>query len=401
MSTTCSNLGVKPMKCHVCRGPELQRVSFTTRPPCLVSSDVQAVDGQVHWAVCPHCQTIQKVLDDDWHRMMEAIYASYDINHQAGGDEPRLFNTDFGSGPRSAILLKLVLSRIALPDAGRLLDVGCSNGNLLKTFHAERPRWRLFGSEISDGWRDTVQALPGVEDFYVGREPTFPLTYDVISLSHVVEHVPDPANLLRRLSASLAPGGFMVIATPNIRQNPIDLLIADHCSHFDENSIAQMLIEAGFEIVHLTGTSIPKELVSIVRVGAKREHSPRLFQDSPTDLCRHYFRLMEGVRNEAQAARAEATAFGIMGSSVAAAWVSQELEGRVDFFVDEDPSRQGRHLMGRPILGTGQVPTGATVFIPMSAPVAERIIGRAQGLSIRFRYLDWNRAVGPATDKVG
>lgn len=37
------------------------------------------------------------------------------------------------------------------------------------------------------------------------------------------------------------------------------------------------------------------------------------------------------------------------------------------------------------------VPAGATVFIPMSRNVAERIIARAGGLPIAFRYLDWNR----------
>jgi hypothetical protein len=47
--------------------------------------------------------------------------------------------------------------------------------------------------------------------------------------------------------------------------------------------------------------------------------------------------------------------------------------------------------MERPILGLTEVPHGATVFIPMSRSVAERIIARAGGLSIAFRYLDWNR----------
>jgi SAM-dependent methyltransferase len=386
---------IATMKCHICQSSGLQVLPEPGRSPRLVSSDVQAVDGHVQWAVCQRCQTIQKILDDDWCRMTDRIYSRYDINHQAGGDEPRVFNTEFGSGARSTILLKLVLSRIEIPEGGRLLDVGCSNGNLLKTFHIERPRWGLFGSEVTDGWKKTVLALPGVEDFYVGRQPSFPLTYDIISLSHVVEHLPNPIDFLKHLCGSLAPDGFIVIATPNIRQNPIDLLIADHCSHFDENSMAQMLTAGGFEIVHLTASSIPKELVSIVRVATKAQlHPPRQFRDAPMDLCRYYFKLMEGVGNEARSARAEASVFGIMGSSVAAAWVWQELDGQVDFFIDEDVSRHGGHLMGRPILGLDQVPAGARVFIPMSAPVAEGIISRARGLPIQFCYLDWNRIEG-------
>jgi hypothetical protein len=32
-----------------------------------------------------------------------------------------------------------------------------------------------------------------------------------------------------------------VVIVPNIRQNPIDLLIADHCSHFDADSLDRLL----------------------------------------------------------------------------------------------------------------------------------------------------------------
>ena len=78
------------------------------------------------------------------------------------------------------------------------------------------------------------------------------------------------------------------------------------------------------------------------------------------------------------------------GSSIAAAWLAQEVGGAA-FFADEDESRHGNSLMERPILSLSDVPRGATVFIPMSRSVAERIIARAGGLPIEFRYLDWNR----------
>jgi hypothetical protein len=79
-----------------------------------------------------------------------------------------------------------------------------------------------------------------------------------------------------------------------------------------------------------------------------------------------------------------------MGSSIAAAWLAHEL-GAIAFFADEDESRRGNSLMGRPILTLAEVPPGATVFIPMSRNVAERIIARAGRLPIEFRYLDWNQ----------
>ena len=82
------------------------------------------------------------------------------------GAEPMIFNSDKGSGPRSLILLRNFLDTVALGDEGRLLDIGCANGNLLKSFHSLRPSWKLSGSELLDTWREAVLSLPGVEHFY-------------------------------------------------------------------------------------------------------------------------------------------------------------------------------------------------------------------------------------------
>jgi 2-polyprenyl-3-methyl-5-hydroxy-6-metoxy-1,4-benzoquinol methylase len=379
--------------CHVCDAARLEPVHAPGRPIGLVSSDVQAFDARVTWAVCRSCATIQKVIDRVWQRLTAAIYARYDINHQAAGDEPRLFNTAFGSGPRTEILLKYLLRLIDLPPQGRLLDIGCSNGNLLKSFHRIRPGWDLYGYEISDRWQDAVLALPGVRGFHVGPDMALPLRYDLITACHVLEHVPDPTAFLRPLLAHLAPGGRLVVIVPNIRQNPIDLLIADHCSHFDVHSLDHVLRESGLTATDMTARAIPKELIAIAEPANGAAGTPWSMEVEvpPARLCRDYFHLFDGVREHARAVRAEVSSFGIMGSSIAAAWVAHEVDGEVAFFADEDASRFGQRLMGRPILRLDQVPAGATVFIPMSGTVAETIIARARALPIDFRYLDWNR----------
>lgn len=379
-------------QCHVCRSLQLERV----RPPRiahLVSSDARPVEGTAAWAVCRHCETIQKIVDDEWRLMAEAVYAKYEINHQANGDEPRVFNTALGSGPRTQILIKLLLETCNLPVTGKLLDIGCSNGNLLKAMHRVRPCWELFGSEISDRCRNEVLTLPGVRDFYVGRSINYPSRYDLITLSHVLEHVEDPATFLEPLSRHLAPGGRLIVLVPDIRHNPIDLLIADHCSHFDESTLRGVLTMAGFEIERASATTIPKEIVAISRIGQRSAcaRPKAIFDATPGALCQNYFHLIDGVLDAAKQTAARAEKFGVMGSSIAAVWLAGELGERVQFFVDEDTSRIGNTLLGRPILGLADIPPQATVFIPMSAPVAQGIIARAGNLPVHFEYVDWNR----------
>ncbi|MFO1084477.1 MAG: class I SAM-dependent methyltransferase [Reyranellaceae bacterium] len=375
--------------CHVCGAPAVQALDQGSIRFRLVSSDVQPVDGTAEFGFCPACGTVQKAVTSAWRAMTQHIYANYDINHQGRGAEPMIFDSAKGSGPRSLILLRNLLDTIDLPEGGRLLDIGCSNGNLLKSFHDLRPAWKLSGSELSDTWRAAVTALPGVEQFYSGLHPVYAGPYDLVSLSHVLEHITDPAAFLRRIAAHLGEGGRILLAVPDLDQNPIDLLIADHCSHFDGESLASVVQRAGLALDLLSSSLLPKELIAVLSRGPGRGQV-LWRKGSPADLAGRHFALIGEVRDAARRAAAAGRTFGIMGSSIAACWLMLELQGRVGFFVDEDPNRVGHDLAGLPILAPEQAPTDAVVFIPMSAAVAHKIIGRWNHLPIDFRFVASN-----------
>ena len=383
--------------CHICGSPKLEPLIQKGTPFRLVSSDVQPVVGTAEYSLCSHCLTVQKTATPAWQAMAEHVYANYDINHQSQGAEPTIFDSAKGSGPRSLILLRNFLETGELAEEGRLLDFGCSNGNLLKSFHSLRPRWKLSGAELVDQWKETVLALPGVEAFYSGANPAYAGRFDVISLSHVLEHIPDPIPFLKAISGHLTPGGRLLLAMPNLRQNPSDLIIADHCSHFDEDSLAYVAGKAGLGIELLSSTMLPKELVAVLSLG-RPARAPDVAAPRPTRAGPAPRRGACSISSCSTRcagppgrARQENRPFGIMGSSIAACWTMLELEGKADFFVDEDQNRIGRQLMGRPIVAPAQMPAGAVVFIPMSVAVAEKIIDRWKQLPVDFRYVPTNR----------
>jgi SAM-dependent methyltransferase len=383
-------------RCHICGSSSVDKLPQAGTPFRLVSSDVQPVTGTAEYLLCSSCSTVQKAVTPSWQAMADHIYASYDINHQSLGAEPMIFDTAKGSGPRSLILLRNVLDKVDLPENGRLLDVGCSNGNLLKSFHGLRPAWKLSGAELVDKWRDTVLALPGVEAFYSGPEPSYDGSFDVISLSHLLEHVREPVTFLKGIAGRLSERGRILVASPNLRQNPIDLVIADHCTHFDEQSLSYVIDKAGLTAELLSSRLLPKELVAVLAPQRGKDVGPVEPDDrgiGSRERCLFYFRLLEEVRTAGRAAAAEKRPFGIMGSSIAACWLKLELAGTVDFFVDEDPDRVGHQLTGLPILSPAQVPPGSRVFIPMSVAVAEKIMSRWRHLPIDFRYVASNRPI--------
>jgi SAM-dependent methyltransferase len=380
--------------CHICGFAATERLIQHGAPFKLVSSDVRPVVGAAEFSLCPRCLAVQKAVTPAWHALVERIYAGYDINHQSRGAEPMIFDSARGSGPRSLILLRSVLDMVALPKQGRLLDIGCSNGNLLKSFHEQRPAWKLSGAELSDTFRDTILSLPGVEAFYVTSDPVYAGPYDIISLSHVLEHIPDPAAFLKAIAAELSPQGRILLASPDLVQNPSDLIIADHCTHFDQRSLKFVVEKAGLAIEMLSARLLPKELVAIL---SPRRGAPAGAADAVGNVtkerCLFYFRLLDEVRLAARRAARESRSFGIMGSSIAALWTMLELDRKVDFFVDEDPHRIGHELTGVPIVSPAQVPPGSLVFIPMSVAVAEKIMGRWRQLPIEFRFVATNRPV--------
>lgn len=99
---------------------------------------------------------------------------------------------------------------------GRVLDVGCGNGDRLAFLRAQG--WDVVGQEIDPAAARVATARHGVV-VHVGRLRDIglpPCSFDAITLSHVIEHVPDPVELLRACRRLAKPGGAIVCVTPNL-----------------------------------------------------------------------------------------------------------------------------------------------------------------------------------------
>lgn len=111
------------------------------------------------------------------------------------------------------------LAHMCLEDVppGRLLDVGCGNGSRLARMR--KLGWRVLGQEVDPAaareaiQRHDVEVHVGPLDTLVDHDETF----DAIVMSHVIEHVHDPVQLLARCHRLLRPGGTLVVTTPNAR----------------------------------------------------------------------------------------------------------------------------------------------------------------------------------------
>ncbi|MFQ5931489.1 MAG: class I SAM-dependent methyltransferase, partial [Nitrospiraceae bacterium] len=99
--------------------------------------------------------------------------------------------------------------------ANRLLDVGCGSGNLLARYKALG--WNVRGIETSP--RACAACRKRGLEVHQGTVFDAPFAqrqFDLILLSHVIEHLLDPIGVLKRVAEFLAPGGKLIVTTPNI-----------------------------------------------------------------------------------------------------------------------------------------------------------------------------------------
>ncbi len=98
---------------------------------------------------------------------------------------------------------------------GRLLDVGAGYGQFL---HHARPTFSdVTGTEVSESAVALAKVKYGLT-LLAGQIDELdlpPQSFDVITLFHVLEHVPDPGILIDNCSALLRAHGVLVIAVPN------------------------------------------------------------------------------------------------------------------------------------------------------------------------------------------
>ncbi len=202
---------------------------------------------------------------DTWQRNLDKPVNRLAIKYRYGVD----------SGARSRVarvILRVFSARIMNGirephGANRLLDVGCGSGQLLAVYRALG--WRVCGIEISPA---ACAACRG-KGLQVHQGTVFDCSFDaqqfdMILLSHVIEHVVDPVAVLTRVAEFLAPDGKIIVTTPNMRGIGFPLYKScwfpldapRHLFLFDPYTIRLLAQRAGLTIAHVATPSSPQML---------------------------------------------------------------------------------------------------------------------------------------------
>lgn len=238
------------------------------------SASGRAFDGSdwPYWR-CTRCRSILRRIDEAEYR---AINTTYDAGEFLTGLPSQEVVAYLGVDGRRRYLRGLLDRYFAHRPGGlRFLDIGCGmGGNLLA---ARQLGLEVLGLEPSESHskiaRDLLE-LPVRHDYFspggMGDE-----RFDLVMLSHVIEHIYRPKEFLAGIAAVMRPNGILVVVTPNsnsvlarvLRGHWPMLRPIDHVSLLSRHSIEFIISE--LEVVDVSTSEFAFEFASATLSGLR------------------------------------------------------------------------------------------------------------------------------------
>lgn len=243
-------------RCIACGSEQIHQVRpYRTKTP----HGKQLFAGQ--WLCeCDGCGLVQTVPAPT----LQALTDYYAVDYRAGccagcdvSDSDRFPKDNLFYYNRGQSIADLVKPHVKT-NTPRILDIGAGWGHILYAMGERFPAGKRTAIEFSQVCVRHLQGM-GIEVHVGAAENVLPgldYKFDVITISHVFEHLLNPVEILKLVRQSLAPGGVLYIEVPNIPAESL-LKYPDHiwAPRFDEphitffslDTLRDMLVREGFD----------------------------------------------------------------------------------------------------------------------------------------------------------
>lgn len=154
-----------------------------------------------------------------------------------------------------SLLKKVALLNSLHKQRGSLLDIGAGTGDFLVT--AKASGWQTIGIEPNENAKKL--AISKGISFENNIESVENQQFDVITMWHVLEHVPDVEHQIKELKRLLKPNGTIIIAVPNYKSFDAQHYgeywaaydVPRHLWHFSKTSIEKLVSRENLKLVKI------------------------------------------------------------------------------------------------------------------------------------------------------
>jgi len=222
--------------CMICKGQSAELCQMK-----------DAKDGQpIEIALCDCCGHLQlaKVPDP---QELRAFYSTEYRKAYRKADAPKPRHV-FRAGRNARARLGRILQHVA--KGTRTLDIGAGGGEFV--YLGNRAGLSITGIDPASGYLDHARTHYAVELRGIGMDDLArDERYGLITLFHVLEHLPDPVAAIAKIADHLEDGGLLYLEVPDLcarDTSPSNLWFKAHLSYFTEATL-RLLVENRFEVL--------------------------------------------------------------------------------------------------------------------------------------------------------
>ena len=161
----------------------------------------------------------------------------------------------FFSRMKNRALLRIFTSSLSKGNKGKVLEIGPGDGEFLRSLRSKG--LNVSGADISEKICRQIQARLGILMHHGGIESIEQkTTYDGVVANHVVEHVVDAPDFLRKIRSLLKDSGIFLLTCPNIESWDAGWsgwggYQAYHACYYTPKALSLLVNQASFEIIFL------------------------------------------------------------------------------------------------------------------------------------------------------
>ncbi|MCF6181847.1 class I SAM-dependent methyltransferase [Lutibacter sp.] len=151
---------------------------------------------------------------------------------------------------------KLNVINLLPKEEKKLLDIGCGTGDFLVA--CKKNNYKIFGVEPNEKANKIATKKIG-ESVYKNLDDINESKFDVITLWHVLEHVPNLDDYILKIKSLLKPNAILIIAVPNFKSFDANYYkqywaafdVPRHLWHFSKKSVQSIFLKHQINLVKI------------------------------------------------------------------------------------------------------------------------------------------------------
>jgi SAM-dependent methyltransferase len=238
---------IRSANCPVCDSQNtasfLHRNLVPTQQNLLLKSSHDAIQhqrGELTLTACNQCGFVHN-------QSFDANLLQYGENYDNAQNHSPFFEEYLNE------LVKYLIEDLQVKNS-QILEIGCGQGHFLRKL-VELESANNYGYGCDPSYIVQIDEHPRLkfEQRYYGTDCTH-IPVDIVICRHVIEHVPNPVDLLRSIRAALvnSPHARLFFETPCVEWILNNQVVWDffyeHCSYFTAQSLTTAFEQAGFEV---------------------------------------------------------------------------------------------------------------------------------------------------------